>query len=259
MKADKKKSLLILSSIISIIVIIGGFVVNKDKDTYISESYVSLAAFIMLIVTAILQNIDLNMQREELELSRKEMEAQTKEFSNNNIQSKFFEILKLREEAFINVAYTDIVKYNTSLAQETKANTFSYFKNHFFELKCKNKIYDIEEYYLKRFYELYFENPREMHLRYHLNESEKKELDEFMNKSFVYSIDDSIRTLPLKGEINRLIQYDRLINKILEQENSNNNEEVSFKSIYNGILTEEERILYDLANKTIKYNKILNR
>ena len=69
--------------------IIGGFVVNKDKDTYISEGYVSLAAFIMLIVTAILQNIDLNMQREELELSRKEMEAQTKEFSNNNIQSKF--------------------------------------------------------------------------------------------------------------------------------------------------------------------------
>lgn len=80
-----------------------------------------------------------------------------------------------------------------------------------------------------------------------------------MNKSFVYSIDDSIRTLPLKGEINRLIQYNRLINKILEQENSNNNEEVSFKSIYNGILTEEERILYDLANKTIKYNKISNR
>ena len=34
MKADKKKSLLILSSIISVIVIIGGFVVNKDKGLY---------------------------------------------------------------------------------------------------------------------------------------------------------------------------------------------------------------------------------
>ncbi|MGX5789864.1 hypothetical protein [Staphylococcus equorum] len=85
-----KNVFLIICFIISLLILAFDLFFDNKGEFKLSEVYVSLAAFVMLIGTAILQNIELSMQREDLELTRKEMKEQTKEFEQNNKQAKFF-------------------------------------------------------------------------------------------------------------------------------------------------------------------------
>ncbi|PTI76344.1 hypothetical protein BU058_04620 [Staphylococcus succinus] len=58
----KKNKILSICIFMAVLCLLFGFCFNKEKDIYISDSYVSLSAFIMLIGTALMQNKDLNLQ-----------------------------------------------------------------------------------------------------------------------------------------------------------------------------------------------------
>lgn len=77
---------------------------NKG-EMILDESIVSAGAFIMLIFATVLQLLELGAQREELKLTRAEMKKQSKEFNIANDltsstlnQTRFFELLKMKEE-----------------------------------------------------------------------------------------------------------------------------------------------------------------
>ncbi len=120
MSEEKKNDKIELIDIIKDISITGGIkiVINayfrwgSNKDTLIDESLISLFAFGLLILTAIMQNYDLNLQREELKATRLElkesadaqkeqkieMDKSNKLVLRNLKQSQFFELMRLREE-----------------------------------------------------------------------------------------------------------------------------------------------------------------
>lgn len=147
LKGNRMLTVLIL---ISVIILILGICLNKEKDTYISDGYVSLSAFIMLIGTAVMQNKDLKIQRKELQNSREaldkqaeEMEKHSKEFVKtnkfNNEQlnmSKFFDLLKMKEDLYLEVV------------NHKEANELNDFIKGFMDdlrLRFNNKIFeDIE-------------------------------------------------------------------------------------------------------------------
>ncbi|KIH70945.1 hypothetical protein [Salinicoccus roseus] len=82
-----------------------GFLLNDNNDSLLDESIVSAGAFLMLIFATILQLHELSAQRDDLKLTRKEMRQHSKEFNKANDlttetlnQTKFFELLRLKEE-----------------------------------------------------------------------------------------------------------------------------------------------------------------
>jgi len=120
MSEEKKNDKIELIDIIKDISITGGILIvinayfrrGSNKDTLIDESLISLFAFGLLILTAIMQNYDLNLQREELKATRLElkesadaqkeqkieMDKSNKLVLRNLKQSQFFELMRLREE-----------------------------------------------------------------------------------------------------------------------------------------------------------------
>lgn len=109
-----EKSFLGFIAVSLVLVIIGsiGYNLYKSGETLLDESVVSLAAFTMLIYTSYLQNKDLKLTRKELEMTREELkgtkevqEEQKNQMIQSNemmketiVQSRYFELLKIKEE-----------------------------------------------------------------------------------------------------------------------------------------------------------------
>ncbi|MEB7404974.1 hypothetical protein NGG04_12815 [Mammaliicoccus sciuri] len=149
-KNEKSFSSFITISLV--VVVLGSIVYNlfKNGETLLDESVVSLAAFTMLIYTSYLQNKDLKLTRKELEMTREELkgtkevqEEQKNQMIHSNemmketiIQSRYFELLKIKEETYSIIDMEDkksdlkiyITKYRqayleeiiTNLSRETK-------------------------------------------------------------------------------------------------------------------------------------------
>lgn len=110
------------------LVIIGSIAYNlyKSGETLLDESVVSLAAFTMLIYTSFLQNKDLKLTRKELELTREEIKGTREEQAEQKnqmiksnemmketlIQSRYFELLKIKEQTY---SVIDMEDKNSSL------------------------------------------------------------------------------------------------------------------------------------------------
>lgn len=131
---EKKNDKIELIDIIKDISIIGGILIvinayfrwGSNKDTLIDESLISLLAFGLLILTAIMQNYDLNLQREELKATRLElkesadaqkeqkieMDKSNKLVLRNLKQSQFFELMRLREELIKGLEVVSFTKIN---------------------------------------------------------------------------------------------------------------------------------------------------
>lgn len=109
---------------ISAIVLLPG-IQGPEGFRFPPEQYISAAAFVMLISTAILQNIELSKQREDLALNRRALElqvdelqakrgelaSQTKEFEASNDQTRknieqqqFYELLKMKETLYVELS-----------------------------------------------------------------------------------------------------------------------------------------------------------
>ncbi|WP_142380896.1 hypothetical protein [Staphylococcus simiae] len=82
--------MLILSSLI----LICNFFWGHNKDTLLDESLVSTFAFLLLILTALMQNVDLNIQKKEMADNTQALREQQKELKENNTQIKFFRTLE---------------------------------------------------------------------------------------------------------------------------------------------------------------------
>lgn len=111
-----EKSFLGFITVSLVLVIIGSIVYNlyKSGETLLDESVVSLAAFTMLIYTSFLQNKDLKLTRKELELTREEIKGTREEQAEQKnqmiksnemmketmIQSRYFELLKIKEQTY---------------------------------------------------------------------------------------------------------------------------------------------------------------
>jgi len=98
--------------------------INEAGNTIFDESLVSACAFLMLIITALMQNRDLKLQREEMEEARKVQELQKNELEENNKQiiknieqAKFFELQRLKEQMLEVIITNKQIDFSTIIAQ----------------------------------------------------------------------------------------------------------------------------------------------
>lgn len=258
---QKKNRIIFICSAISIVVILIDLFIDNKNGFRLSEVYVSLAAFIMLIGTAILQNIELSMQREDLELTRKEMKEQTKEFEENNKQAKFFELLKIKEDIYMNIDR----KFLSDFIREYKHNLMTELEDRLSQNERLNELTtgfynDINRYrYDLNFYR---ENIAE---EYNLSEDESKEVGEILQRAFDHAVDDAFSEVTIPKELKKLQQFNEILEKmyvdnsitggldnIIFNFNFGRPQDMNFSEIYKKLKTSEEVELYNILNRNIR-------
>lgn len=141
------------------------FGIRGDK-TIFDESLVSALAFIVLIVTAIMQNIDLKNQKEELVLTRKEyaknveeLEKQTIELARqtDHLNNHSFLIQEQYENEKTNTMinrYNDLYKiYIDSLHQMRKEiNYEKHFENYIYNEFMTSDEYTVSDDFLEKYH-----------------------------------------------------------------------------------------------------------
>lgn len=250
----KKNIVVILTLSIAISVIIFDLFVDNEKGIKLSEVYVSLAAFVMLIGTSILQNIELSLQREDLNLTRKEMKMQTKEFEENNMQSKFFELLKSKEEIYMGIDRKDIEKF---------INTY---KNYLFEeftekLQKDSDLIEIvpsvkDGYYL---YDIIY-NYRDPSITKKLNitEDDYESIDSCIHKVLFEAKESAKNVVTVPKDIEKLYKFKSII-EVMYPNNTMDNmfltlksplkvQSLNYNQIYKGLLTDDEIKLYKIMD-----------
>lgn len=138
MKLDNYQKAMWITAIVGTILLL--FNINYEKPfqtgTFLDESVISLMAFLMLIITAQMQNRDLRLQRKEMELQREQFEESkvaleqqkdemiesNKLIIQSNKQTQFYEMLRLKED----------------LTMKLEHNYYSIYKNN-----CKKIINEI--------------------------------------------------------------------------------------------------------------------
>lgn len=102
---------------------------NQSTSTLIDESLISFFAFALLILTALMQNKDLNLQRQELEATKEEIKKSAKaqieqkdelEKSNKLViqnikQAQFYELLRMKDNIFSKLEIENFNDINSGL------------------------------------------------------------------------------------------------------------------------------------------------
>lgn len=265
--------------------IYGAFEIKGFPD----EKYTSVAAFIMLIATALLQNIDLDLQRKDLRLNRKaleeqreEMEKHTEEFAKTNKSNdeglevqKFFELIRLKEDLYI-----DIIKERN----EVGVNALEEFND-----LATSKICGGASGLILKEFEDHIENKRIYYdsrvvekLYKVLNNNEKARAIELIEQSIQETEVFSGYGQGVENSLVKLHNYNLLLERMIDEGTSGifGNAFASFKSgtdalnrsiesimgrpkksttikqIYKGLLTDDEILLYKIIEKRLDPNEI---
>ncbi|WP_432717793.1 hypothetical protein AAA448_06080 [Staphylococcus equorum] len=252
-----KNLILFTVSIIAFLVIIFDLFVDNSEGIKLSEVYVSLAAFIMLISTAILQNIDLDMQREELELTRKEMKDQTKEFEESNKQSKFFELLKSKEEIYMKIDSQHISSFINIYKNKLEKNIIKKLV----EIERLQELIPKIEYYLNSKYDLLEFNEPSVASKYKLTNSEVDEVREIIFDVLTAERKEVFNEISIPKDLSKLYKFNSIIEtmyvskslfglKESAKKHLNGLEPVNlnYSEIYKKLKTEEEKFLYKVMD-----------
>lgn len=256
----KKNRIILVCSVISIVVILFDLFIDNKNGFKLSEVYVSLAAFIMLIGTAILQNIELSMQREDLELTRKEMKEQTKEFEENNKQTKFFELLKIKEDIYMNIDSSLL----NDFIREYKRNLLDELEN---RLSSNERLNELTSGFLndinKYRYDLSLYREK-IAAEYNLNTNELYEVKSILQEAFNYAVDDAFVEITIPNEIKKLQQFNNILEKMYVDKTIFSQlkkfkidffnglpQDMNFSEIYKQLKTSEETELYKILNRDI--------
>lgn len=258
-----KNVFLSICFIISILILGFDLFFDNKGEFKLSEVYVSLAAFVMLIGTAILQNIELSMQREDLELTRKEMKEQTKEFEENNKQAKFFELLKIKEDIYMNIDR----EFLEDFIEKYKEEVYNLWKTYLSQNKKLNIMtlgFDSDFESFGNDLELY---RKSISSKYNLNENESRVLNEIFGTTFDKSVEQALKRISIPKEFKKLNQFNYILEEMyvdkLLYETFNSVQlnlfgltDMNFNEIYNNLKTSEEEVLYKILNKNFRINDL---
>lgn len=255
-----KNVFLIICFVISILILGFDLLFDNKNEFKLSEVYVSLAAFVMLIGTAILQNIELSMQREDLELTRREMKEQTKEFEENNKQAKFFELLKIKEDIYMNIDRD----FLSDFIRDYKRNLMNVLEDRLHQNERLDELTsgflnDINKY--KYDLSLYRENIAE---EYNLSRDESIEFEEILAKEFGRAVGDAFGEVTIPKEVKKLQQFNYILDRmyvdnsiagglgnILFNIKFGSPKDMNFSEIYKQLKTSEEVELYKILDRKI--------
>lgn len=308
-KNEKSFSSFITISLV--LVVLGSIVYNlyKNGETLLDESVVSLAAFTMLIYTSYLQNKDLKLTRKELEMTREELkgtkevqEEQKNQMIHSNemmketiIQSRYFELLKIKEETYSIIDMEDkksdlkiyITKYRqacleeiiTNLSRETKLYISDNLQNETIRivpnmnedmdrLKTLTPIKFKEQIKKVPNSEDIFEEMEKIHLE--KEDFEKPTLTRNQEKLFkthktiknlIYYLDDNNR--PKGFWIENRDQILAILNKFNENSrvmagaNPKVKDEYTLYELYKSTLLEEEEVFYKCVENKLDFDELV--
>ena len=278
---------LIIGIVLSIIVLFIGVLTIEGFPT---EMYTSFAAFIMLISTAILQNIDLSLQREDLKLNRKaleeqreEMQKHTDEFSKTNESNKeslemqkFFELIRLKEDLYVEIIKNKnknninaLEYFNESAIQKIKNQAKEKLALKFESFSGQFGISHMDDEELKDYYIQCNDDNKEVFLN--IIDKAIKETDIFSNRKD--GVENSIKKLNKYNELlermtdegtkglihqfqDTVRQPTELLKKSLENFHGRPKKQTTIKHIYNGLLTEDEILLYKIIDRELTLKEL---
>lgn len=247
---DRRKWIVIQIGLIVAIMIILLGIPYKDGLRFPPEQYISAAAFVMLISTAILQNISLDKQQEEVALNRESLNKQVKaleqqivevklnresiaiqademknhtvafEESNNNTeksleQQQFYEILKLKEQL-----YLEIIK---EISNKDGYNKIQRFNSIVMRGLEKFNLTVIEAYYSDRFFEAdvdrnNFDKEQFYKLYNFVEEDLQQKIKESINKNIKDVLTNGSFDKNLERSMIKLHSYHLLIENLIDDD-----------------------------------------
>ncbi|GGA96422.1 hypothetical protein ERX37_03465 [Macrococcus hajekii] len=278
--------IIILLSIVLLYSDYKGIIIG-DKNAIFDESLVSALAFLMLILTALMQNKDLNLQRYEMIEARKVQNEQKNELKESNsqlnkniIQTKFFELQRLKEQILNN-----LVSDNDILSTYTKTLLLEYLdeiinticllddddgkqriihlyewgfifgapKQSFKELESILKTHtpgiDTREEVINFFRKNIKDNPSLYIEQFDKVKSENiidmNEVEQSISYQFL-----NYENSKLTNKFIRLYKYHIQIEKLIEDEKE-------LQSLYYSILLNEEKIIYMFIEKKVTIHSLL--
>lgn len=251
-----------------------------EKGTMFDESLVSALAFSMLIITALMQNKDLRMQREEMEESRKVQELQKNEMASTNNQllhnikqTKFFELQRTKQqilESLLNDASYNLLATNERLIQryleimienlDDKHELIDLYEKSFIphignnfdsyvEEKKRIVVYGFDRCVLelkKDFVYNIKRNPK-LYINKFLkfNHTKKINLDFFESKiGFDFLNEESCKITTIHYMLHN---YHEQIVIIIDKDKE-------LHKLYNSLLTREEKLFHNFMNKSVNMN-----
>lgn len=281
--------IIIIGLILSTFALIYG---GLKVEGFPTEQYTSVAAFIMLISTAILQNIDLDLQRKDLQLNRRaleeqreEMQKHTEEFAKTNKSNdeslemqKFFELVRLKEDLYIDIIkernrlginaleeFNDMAIYNIwANARVLIANEFRERLNLGTAISITDdiavKIYkETDDEGKERIYELINESIEETNVFSGYGQGVENSLIKLHNYNSLLErmIDEgTLGTInSVFSSINTAIEPMR---RMTESLYGRDKLETTIKHVYKGLLTDDEILLYEIIEKRVEPNRIFN-
>ncbi|MCJ0919858.1 hypothetical protein N7L96_01480 [Mammaliicoccus sciuri] len=306
-----EKSFLGFIAVSLVLVIIGsiGYNLYKSGETLLDESVVSLAAFTMLIYTSYLQNKDLKLTRKELEMTREELkgtkevqEEQKNQMIQSNemmketiIQSRYFELLKIKEETYSIIDVEDkksnlnlyITKYRqacieeiiNNLSKETKLYISDNLQNETimivpnmnkkidslktltpFKFKEQIKKVPDNEFIFEEMEKVYLE--KEVAKKPTLTRNQEKLFKTHKTiKNLIYYLDDNNRP---KGFWNKnRDQILATLNKFSENSrlisgaNPKVKDEYTLYELYKSTLLEEEEVFYKCVEDKLEFDELI--
>lgn len=251
-----------------------------ENGTMFDESLVSALAFSMLIITALMQNKDLRMQREEMEEARKVQELQKNEMASTNNQllhnirqTKFFELQRTKQqilEGLLNDSSYNLLATNERLIKR-------YLEIIIENLDDTDELIDLYEKSFISYLDNNFESYVEQKKRVGVHGFDKCVLE--LEKDFIYNIKNNP-----KRYINRFLEFNNTKNinldifesrvgfDFLNERNCkistihymlhNYHEQIiiiidkdtELNNLYNSLLTREEKLFHKFMNKSVNMN-----
>lgn len=274
--------IIIVGVFISVGAVIWGII---ETGEFPDEKYISAAAFLMLIATSLLQNIDLNLQREDLKLNRKaleeqreEMEKHTEEFTKtnkNNEESlevqKFFELIRLKEDLYIDIIkekneidMSAIFEFNHNaiftiqesaekLIVEEFREIFNLNVNSYNTDEIIKRIYNnVDDEGKEKIYELINKAVNETDVFSGYGEGVENSLIKLHNYNFLLEkmIDEGTLGV-ISSAFASMNTAKNAFNKMTEEYYGRPKKPTTIKQIYHGLLTKDEILLYDIINKNL--------
>lgn len=265
-----KYSLVIkISLIVGAISLIVNFLYGLQikNGTMFDESLVSALAFFLLIMTALMQNTDLKIQKKEMANNTQALIDQQQELKENNTQFKFFRTIETMNKikADLNIMYKE-VDYISDYTDPGKS-TYNINLNKFnhIERVIKSEVthwffHDPPSYYSRtngKVYQYYINAIKE--LKNSINTKDvnmcvlrslidfdpidTKEMEKEINNDINKKVEINLSENNIKNEFYALFNLHRFILKITED---TKNSENSLRVLYMSTLTESEKTVYRL-------------
>ncbi|WEB18306.1 hypothetical protein [Staphylococcus haemolyticus] len=265
-----KYSLVIkISLIIGAISLIVNFLYGLQikNGTMFDESLVSALAFFLLILTALMQNTDLKIQKKEMANNTQALIEQQQELKENNIQFKFFRTIETMNKikADLNIMYKE-VEYFSDYTDPGKStyninlNKFNHIER-VIKSEVKHRfIHDRPSYYSRtntnvKIYQYYINAIKELKNSINtidvdmcvlrslidFDPIDTKEMEKEINSNINKKVEKILSKNNIKNEFYVLFNLHRFILEITED---TKNSENSLRVLYMSTLTESEKTVY---------------